>query len=103
MKKIMIIVLAVIILLIFIIGLNLVKDFGINNLNKSIVALYQVKTNKDKKCVEIAKNTYMLKNKEERENIIYDGKDENELKNATFELYKDNYLYSVVKFEKSNS
>lgn len=100
----------IIILIIFIIigsiVLKLVKDFGINNLGKSIISLCNLKTNKDIEYVEINEDIYMVKNKNVRKNITFpytkdrESIEEQMIEPATFEIYKDNILYSFVRVEK---
>ena len=84
----------------------MVKDFGINSLGKSIVALYRLKTNKDIDYVEINENIYMVKNKEVRKQITFidtinkENMEEQILEPTIFEIYKDKKLYSIVKVRK---
>lgn len=108
-KKVKIIILIIVLLAFIIIGsiaVKLVKDFGIDSLEKSIVALYNLKTNKNIDYVEINEDIYMVKNKNVRKNITFadtkDGKniEEQIIEPATFEIYKDNILYSFVRVEK---
>ena len=111
MKKKVIIITSIIILLLLItvgsIVENLINDFGIDSLGKSIVALYQLKTNKNIDYVEINENVYMVKNKEIRRNTSFiddtknnENKEEQILEPAIFKIYKDNVLYSVEKMYK---
>lgn len=105
MKIIILIAIFIVFIIIWSIVVKLVKDFGIDSLGKSIVALCNLKTNKDIDYVEINEDIYMVKNKNIRKNIIFtDTKDrenieEQIIENATFEIYKDNILYSFVRVE----
>lgn len=105
MKIIILIAIFIAFIIIWSIVVKLVKDFGIDSLGKSIVALCNLKTNKDIDYVEINEDIYMVKNKNIRKNIIFtDTKDrenieEQIIETATFEIYKDNILYSFVRVE----
>lgn len=109
MNKKLIIISIIVILLTFIIGnsiVRLVKDFGINNLGKSIIALYTVKSNRNIDYVEISENIYLVKNKNVRNKTTFiykenvNNKKNQTLEPATFKIYKDRRLYSIVKLKK---
>lgn len=99
-------ILIVLILLIISGGIiiNLIKDFGIENLGKSISALYQCKI-QGNDYTEIMENTFLVNNEEVAKQITYKNEKEtvkdNELSAAIFKIYKNHSLYSIVKFEKS--
>lgn len=99
-KKIIIAMLIIVFVIIVSIVITLIKDFGVKNLGKSIVALYNLKTNDNIDYVEIDENIYMAKNK----NVIVDAKDEKGiesqlLKPALFQICKENVLYSYIQTE----
>lgn len=102
MNKKRIIIVAIILILIIcgIVTFNLIKDFGINNLGKSIVALYQIKIN-NADYFEISENIYMAKNAEQAEKMSYIRNNENPINftsPAIFKANKNTFLYSIVEY-----
>lgn len=99
--RLILITIAIILLIISgIVTFNLVKDFGINNLGKSIAALYQVKIN-NVDYFEITENVYMAKNAEQSEKISHIRNNENPINftsPAIFKANKNTFLYSIVEY-----
>jgi len=100
-KKTITILLIVLILFIIFIGIlvgQLINDFGFENLGKSISGLYRVKTDKDINYIEIAENTYLVKNEKSIEKIEYDKNSNISELSTVFRLNKNRLLYTVVIF-----
>lgn len=107
MKKslllIILIILIVTIISTVIICVNLTKDFGINNLGKSLIALYQIKMN-DTDYVKISENVYMVKNAEIANNMSYISDEDIKLTSPSiFKARKNKFLYSIVEFSKGTT
>ena len=98
-KEISILVVLILLGIIVSIIFCLSKDFGIENLGRSLMALYKIKTDKNVDYVEINENEYIVKNRKIRMSYTFQNKENSEkpIEPATFELYKDRIYYSVAK------
>lgn len=95
----LIIVLFILIILIGIVVGQLINDFGLENLGKSISGLYKVKTDKDINYIEISDNIYLVKNENSIEDIGYDKNNNIPELSTVFRLNKNRLLYTVAIFD----
>lgn len=102
-KKIIISVILIILFGIIINVIFLAKDFGIYSLDKTIIALYKIKTDKNTDYVEVYENEYLVDNRKIRMSDAFNDVLKKDIETSTFEIadfeayvYKDRICYSVV-------